>query len=178
MLNCLVVKEQLTACFSLHLNASRTHVSIENIFWSKRSKCLCIQLFMIKWLWSYCLDSGWDLKASLETALPKILLKIWSAGTGCSDSVQLGFELLQESRLHDWFGQSMPVFEDPHLKKGFPCVWNFSYSNLCHLPFVLSARTTEKYVALITPGTLFRSLWTLMRSPWSFSSPGWAAPSE
>ena len=53
---------------------------------------------------------------------------------------------------------------------------NILCSSLCPLLLVLALSTTEKSLAPSSSHLPFRNLYTLMRSPWTFSSPGWRVP--
>lgn len=59
--------------------------------------------------------------------------------------VRLGFEYLQERRLHNLSRWPVPIFDQSPSKNIFLLMfeWNFLYFNLCTLPPVISLDTTQ-----------------------------------
>lgn len=76
-----------------------------------------------------------------------LLLKAGPATGDCLGHVQLEFDCLQGWRLS--LNSPVPMFEDPHSKKGFFFLfnWNCSSFTLCPLPLLLSSN--EKNLALV-----------------------------
>ena len=94
------------------------------------------------------------------------------------DHAQLGFEYVQIWRLHHLSWQPVPVLGHPHSKK--TCFPRSRGNLLCFSLFpslmVPSVGTSVKSQAPFSLHPPFMSLYTLMRSPWALSSPGWTVP--
>ena len=73
-------------------------------------------------------------------------------------------------------GQPVPGLSHSHSTKAFPDRWSLPHFSLCPLPLVLSLGTTEKSLAPFSLQFSVRYLYSLIRSPWAFSSPGWTVP--
>lgn len=56
--------------------------------------------------------------------------------------------------------------------------WNFLYASLCPLPLALSLDTTGKSLTPSSLHPLFKYLYTMIRSPWTFYSSGWTSLSQ
>lgn len=87
------------------------------------------------------------------------------------DHVQMDFECLQSGRIHKLSGQPVSLLSHPHSKRSLSwCLDGTSCLSVCSpLPLVLSLGTAEKSLA---PSSCAHSY--MLRSPWAFSSLGWA----
>lgn len=91
----------------------------------------------------------------------------------CSD----GFSVSPNRKLHNLSRQHAPALYHSH-SKVLPGVqmWTYCVSSLCLLFLLLALGTTEKTLALSLLHSLFSYLQTLMKFPWTFSSPRWTVP--
>lgn len=82
----------------------------------------------------------------------------------------------QEWRLHNVSGQPVPVFGHPHNRSSFLlCSDGISCALICAQYLVLLS-STEKSLALSFLQPHAGYLYTQIRLPWAFTSPGWTVP--
>jgi len=133
----------------------------QNIFWVFQ---MAFQHASMLTLNPRMVEAGRDL---WRTRCPNLMLQQGHLQT--DTHVQAAFGYLWGWRIYNPSGQPVPELSDPHSKKVFPDV---SYFSLCPLLLVLSLGTTWKCLAPSPMHSPCTYLYTLMRSPWHFSSLG------
>lgn len=116
---------------------------------------------------------GWCWKRSLEAVWSNPMFKHGHTQQGVQDCVNS----VTSRRLHNLSGRLMPVLYHLHCRKMPPDVQTEPPMLLfVFMPLVLTLDSTKKSLAQSSLHPPFSYLYTLMKSSWSFSSPGWAVP--